>query len=418
MHFRSATCQPPAAERRPRPPRVTCLIDTLDQGGAQRQLSFLAVALAHRGHDVEIVTYLPTRFFDSEVEAAGIPIRRVAPRGKLRRAWAMRCAIRDRRPDVVIARLTGPNLYAELAGLPRRRFGLIVTEVVVPGDTVSLPLRLRLAAHGLADVVVTQTDHVRRLIVEAAPWLAGKVTVVRNGVNLTAFHPRDTATVPRPPATGVTRVLVLAGYRPQKNPLGMLTAMERLRSRAPDARVELDWYGSTGAAYGQDGAYRALRDAVQVRGLRDVFRLHGPARDTARLYGEASVVCLPSFYEGCSNVICEAAASGTPLIVSDVCDNRQFVIDGVTGFLADPHSPDTFADAILRFHGLPAEARDEMGRRARAHAEALFDPDRFTDSFVALIERVAPSRRAREATDRGSSRAVCPPPPTPTVGGR
>ena len=388
--------------------RITCLIDTLDQGGTQRQLSLLAGALARRGYDIEVVTYLPTHFFDQEVEAAGVPIRRLPPLGKLRRAWAVRRAIQLRQPDVVIACLAGPGLYAELAGLPRRRFGLIVSEVSVPGDTVRLSQRLRLAAHGLADAVVTQTDHVRRLLVEAAPWLAGRIAVIRNGVDLAEFRAREDENTSRNPEAGTTRVLVLAGYRPEKNPFGMLAAMEHLRRVAPDARVELDWYGSTGAAYGLDGTYQALRDAVRARGLEDVFRLHGPVRDAARLYGEASVVCLPSFYEGCSNVICEAAASGVPLVVSDICDNREFVLDGVTGFLADPNAPDTFADAILRFRRMSGAAKREMGRRARAHAEALFDPERFADSFAALIERVAPDRR--------SSASESPSPPTPAVG--
>ena len=275
--------------------RVTCCIDTLDQGGTQRQLSLLAGMLARRGYEVEVLTYLPTQFFDSDVEALGIPIRRLPALGRLRRALAVRRAIRARQPDVVIGYLAGPGLYAELAGLPRRRFGLIVYEPSIPGDSVRLPQRLRLAAHYLADAVVTQTDHVRSLLAGAAPELAGRIAVIRNGVDLTEFRARDDESTSRGLAAGSTRVLVLAGYRPEKNPFGMLAAMEHLRRAAPDARVELDWYGSAGAAYGLDGVYRALRDAVRSRGLDGVFRLHGPVRDTPSLYREASVVCLPSF---------------------------------------------------------------------------------------------------------------------------
>ena len=272
-------------------------------------MSMLAVLLAGRGYDVDVLTYLPTRFFDPVVEAAGVPILRLPPAGKLRRALAVRRALHTRQPDVVIAYLSGPGFYAELAGLPRRRFGLIVSEFVVPGDTVRLAHGLRLAAHRLADAVVTETDHVRRLLVPAAPWLAGRIVVIRNGVDLRTFRPSNSKDRSRRTAAGATRVLVMAGYRPQKNPFGMLAAMEHLRRVAPGARVELDWYGSTYVADGQDAVYRALRDAVRARGLEDVFRLHGAVPDGFRLYGEASLVCLPSFYEGCSNVICEAAAS-------------------------------------------------------------------------------------------------------------
>lgn len=363
-------------------------------------MSMLAVLLTRRGYDIEVVTYQPGRFFDPVVEAAGIPVRRMPlpPSGRFRRALAARRAIHAGRPDVVIAFLGGSSLYAELAGVPRRRFGLVVSEVSVPGNSVDMPQRLRLARHCLADAVVTQTDYVRRLLVEAAPWLDGKTAVIRNGVDLTAFSPRNVQAPSRWSADGITRVLVLARYQQEKNPFGMLEAMEHVRRARPAARVELDWYGATHVEE-RDDLYRALRDAVRARGLERAIRLHGPVRDVARLYREASVVCLPSFYEGCPNVICEAAASGVPLLVSDICDNHKFVLDGVTGLLADPHVPETFGEAILRFHGLSSDAKREMGRRARAHAEALFDPDRFADGYAALIERFA----CRRPSDRGSN---------------
>ena len=377
--------------------RVTCCIDSLGQGGAQRQMSMLAVLLARRGHDVDVLTYRLARFFDPVVQAAGVPVRRLPPSGKLQRAGAVRRALGERQPHAVLAYLPGPSVYAELANLPRRRFGLIVSEFMVPGYTVRPAHLLRLAAHRLADAVVTETHHVRRLLVQAAPWLADRTVVIRNGVDLREFRPRNGEEGSDRVADGPTRVLVMAGYRREKNPFGMLGAMEHLRRLAPGERVELDWYGSVSSSDGLDGVYQALNAAVQERGMQGVFRLHGAARDCAPLYQRASLVCLPSFWEGCANVICEAGASGVPMVVSDVGDNREFVIDGVTGFLADAHAPETIAGAILRFHRLSAAAKREMGRRARARAEALFDPDRFVDSYAALIEGVAVRRREARA---------------------
>ena len=401
--MRFGTCRAPVVEEGRRP-RVTCVVDTLDQGGAQRQLSMLAVLLARRGCDVDVVTYRRTRFFDSVVEAAGVGVHCLPKSGKLQRALAIRRAIRDRDPDVVVAYLAGPAAYVELAGLPWRRFGLIVTEYVVPGGAVRSGERLRLAAHRLADVVVTETEHVRRLITAAVPGLADRMVVIRNGVDLQQFRPGNREDVPDPASAGTagTRVLVLAGYRLQKNPLGMLAAMEHLRRVAPREQIGLDWYGATYIVDGVPGVYLELRKAVRERGLDGVFRVHEAALDAASLYRRAALVCLPSFWEGCSNVICEAAASGVPMVVSDVCDNREFVIDGVTGFLVDPHVPETIGEAILRFHGLSDAAKREMGRRARLHAEALFDPKRFFDSYAALIERVTDGRR------RGAARRPRP----------
>ena len=372
-----------------RPLRVTCFIDSLGPGGAQRQMSLLAVLLKRRGYDVEVLTYRPVRFFDADVEAADVPVRRVSS-GKLRRAFAVRQAIRRRDPDVVIAFLDGPNVYAELAGLPSRRFGLIVSERTGPHG-VSVRDLVRFTLHRLADVVVANSEYGRQFLAHTAPWLADKAEVIVNAVELARFHPSDAS---ERFSVAETSVLVLARYEPEKNPAGMLAAMEWIRRTAPGAPIVLDWYGRTYFVDGQPGplsrTYVHLEQDVRDRGLSDRFRLHDAVQDVVGLYSRASLLCLPSFYEGCSNVVCEALACGIPVVASDVGDNRSLVVDGETGFLCDPMVPRTIGEAILRFHELPARQKREMGRRARAHAEAMLAPERFASGYVALIERLAP----------------------------
>ena len=373
-----------------RPVRVTCLIDSLTAGGAQRQMSLLAVLLKRAGYDVDVLTYQPLRFFDAEVEAAGVPVRRVIT-GKWRRPVALRRAIRERDPHAVIAYLRGSSVYAELAGLPSRRFALIVSERtgvhgVSPGD------RVRFRMHRLADAVVTNSEHGARFLIRNAPWLAGKVEVIVNGVDLECFRPVEETVAD----IGVTRVLVLASYGPAKNPLGMLAAMVWLRRNAPRAQIVLDWYGRTHFIDGRPGPlsrrYLELQQRVRDQGLAETFRLHDAEQDAAALYRNASLVCLPSHWEGCSNVVCEALASGVPVVASDVGDNCKLVIDGETGFLCDPNVPRTIAEAILRIHHMATDEKRTMERRARAHAEALLSPERLATSYAALIERLVPQQ--------------------------
>ena len=370
-----------------RPIRVTCLIDSLTAGGAQRQMSLLAVLLKHRGYDVDVLIYQPLRFFDSEVEAAGVPVRRVTA-GKWRRPFAVRRAIRNGNPDVLIAFLDGPNVYAELAGIPWRRFALIVSERSAPPG-VSMQDRVRFSLHRVADAVVANSEQGRRYLLSNAPWLADKVEVIVNGVDLERFRPMEAPVAD----TGETRVLVLARYEPAKNPAGMLAAMEWLHRNAPAATIVLDWYGRTYFMDGHpgplSGGYLELQRAVRDRGLEATFRLHD-AEDAAALYRGASLVCLASHYEGCSNVVCEALASGVPVVASDVGDNRKLVIDGETGYLCDPKAPETIGEAILRIHDMPAGEKRAIGRRARAHAEALLSPQRLATNYSALIERLVP----------------------------
>ena len=47
--------------------KITCFIDNLSAGGAQRQMVMLATLLQEAGHDVTILTYYPDDFFLNEI---------------------------------------------------------------------------------------------------------------------------------------------------------------------------------------------------------------------------------------------------------------------------------------------------------------------------------------------------------------
>src|SRR5262245_53820687 len=137
--------------------RVTCLIDHLLSGGAQRQLCTLAAFLQRRGHDVTVWTYHSSEFFLPLLREAGVDYRRVASSSKAGRALALRRALRGGNQDVVLAFLEGPCFYAEMAGLPWRSWGLVVSErLAVPGSHRAR-LQWRRWLHRTADYVVTNS---------------------------------------------------------------------------------------------------------------------------------------------------------------------------------------------------------------------------------------------------------------------
>jgi len=60
------------------------------------------------------------------------------------------------------------------------------------------------------------------------------------------------------------------------------------------------------------------------------------------------ITVFPSREEAFPLVSLEAQASGTPVITTDLPAFRQSVINGVTGILIKPYSPQIFADAIIK----------------------------------------------------------------------
>ncbi len=68
-----------------------------------------------------------------------------------------------------------------------------------------------------------------------------------------------------------------------------------------------------------------------------------------KYYNQASCLVLPSYREGLSTILLEAAARKIPIITTDVPGCSDVVIDESYGFLCEPKSPQSLVDAMGRF---------------------------------------------------------------------
>jgi len=369
--------------------KISCLIDSLNSGGAQRQLCMLAVGLKQAGFEMEIFTYHPLDFFRPLIEQNDIPLQMVESGSKIQRIRAIRRAIRNSNPDIVISYLNTPNLLAELSGLPLRNFALIVSERNMEYGGKNLRSLRRFLLHLLADAVVTNSYAQAEFIKEKAPWLKSRLATIPNCVDLDRFRPAPPNPVQHQEST---RVLVLGRFEQQKNPLALLAALEILIGEYRRTDLVVDWYGNDffidGMPTTKSSLYLHLKEEIERRSLAGHFRLHPPERDVVKLYQSATVLCLPSLHEGCSNVICEAMACGIPVLASRVGDNALLVDDGVSGFIFSPDSPRDIADALVRFISLSPEDRMEMGRVSRNKAEANFSLDEFVAKYRGLFAKL------------------------------
>lgn len=109
----------------------------------------------------------------------------------------------------------------------------------------------------------------------------------------------------------------------------------------------------------------------------------GYSRDVERVYEQASVVCLPSYREGLSLALAEAAASGRPIVTTDVPGCRDTVEEGTTGLCVPPRDAVALANAIQ--HLLSDRIRlATMGQAARRFAESHFSVDDVVSAHFAL----------------------------------
>ncbi len=182
---------------------------------------------------------------------------------------------------------------------------------------------------------------------------AAKITVLRNGVDLMMFQPRDRAAARA--ALGVAGPVLLS--------VGLLTERKG-HHRIIDAMPELPGHTLLIVGDGPDRA--ALSARAAARGVSDRVRLLGPVphAELPRYYAAADMLVLASSREGWANVLLEAMACGTPVVASNIPGNPEVVQAPAAGVIMKENSAAGIARAV---HAL--DAARPTPEQTRAYAE-------------------------------------------------
>ena len=111
----------------------------------------------------------------------------------------------------------------------------------------------------------------------------------------------------------------------------------------------------------------------------------GFSTEVDKFIKDSSLVVVPSYTEGMSNVLQEALASGRPILASNIPGCKELCIDNVTGFLFEPQNSDSLRCAFERFFSLNNDQKIAMGKSGRKHVEDHFDRKKITNAYIDLI---------------------------------
>lgn len=273
-----------------------------------------------------------------------------------------RAILKRLRPDLVLTYTIKPNIYG----------GLVCRELHIPyavnitglGSAIEnggwlkrFVLALYKPALAGARVVFFENAGNRDTLVAAGVVPHGRDVVLSGaGVNLEDYPSQPY------PLEGAVRFLFVGRVMHEKGVDELFSAARRLK-RAYGDGVEVHVVGSF------EEGYKPLMEELEQTG---VVKYHGYQSDMKHFYAMADCVVLPSYHEGMSNVLLEAAASGRPLITSDIPGCREAVEDGVSGYLCPARDADALYAAMRRFAELPENWQAEMGRRGRMRMEQKF----------------------------------------------
>ena len=122
-----------------------------------------------------------------------------------------------------------------------------------------------------------------------------------------------------------------------------------------------------------DGPERErLARQVAALGLEDAVYMPGYIREPQALLEEVDLMVLPSHTEGLPNAALEALLMEVPVLATRVGGTPEVIVDGETGRLVSPRSPEQLAGAIQEFSDDSA-AWKQMALRGREMVKEKFD---------------------------------------------
>lgn len=357
--------------------RILCFIDNLGAGGAQRQMIYLAKMLKERGYEVKVITYQNILFYKPDLDSSHIAYENIdKASNRLFRIYYIWKTIRDHRPDCVISYLDTPCILScAIKLLTRARWRLLVSERNTT-QKLTLKERIKFWLYRIADRIIPNSYAQTDFIQNHFPELSNKTNPIINLVDLDKFRPAESFKK----RDDAIRIIVVASIAPSKNTKGFIRAVNSVKETCQKP-FTIDWFGVTAGDYFQE-----CLEMVKSYGLEDVLRLLPKTVNIESEYRRANWFCLPSFYEGTPNVICEAIASGLPIICSNVCDNMHYVRSGQNGYLFDPTSEDNMAHVLMTALNTSWQERSKMGEYSRRLAEKYFSRKRFGDQYCSAIE--------------------------------
>lgn len=116
----------------------------------------------------------------------------------------------------------------------------------------------------------------------------------------------------------------------------------------------------------------------------------GHRGDMHQVFRKCHIVCLPSYREGLPKALLEAAASGRPIVTTDVPGCREVVRHDDNGLRVPRGDSSALASALRRLIG-DAVLRRTLGARGRARAEAEFSLNSVIDQTLTLYREMLES---------------------------
>jgi glycosyltransferase involved in cell wall biosynthesis len=333
--------------------RVVHVITQLELGGAQQNTLFTLSQLDPFLFEPHLICG-PGGILDSEATAGNFKlhfceslVRDIHPAKDWKAYAEIKRLLRDLKPDIVHTHSSKAGVLGRLAATAAGTPVVVHTYHGFGFHNYQNPILFRsyLAAERIA---ARKTHHA--IFVSRANWSRAQQlgllkdcssSLIRSGVEIEPLvHPikhqklRDELGIP----VEAQIVGMVGCLKRQKDPLTFVEAADLISQELPETHFVL---------VGDGVLKQNVLRRVQTMKHGERFHLLGWRRDVADLLTNFDVLVLTSRWEGLPRVIPEATIAGVPVVASDIEENREAVVDGKNGLLAECTNSRDFSRKVI-----------------------------------------------------------------------
>lgn len=374
--------------------RIAFVIPTLDQSGAERQLTLLATGLPRDQFVIKVIALNRGGPFAEQLEAAGIEVEVIGKRFRFDvLTWVrLRSSLRAFRPDIVQAFLFAANSYVRLPGIRPKGCRAIVSERCVDSWKSGWQL-------WLDRKLVSRTAAMTANSVSVAEFYQGAgvprrlISVIPNAMpDQPSEYSRDQARQ----LLGLQSHHKVVGFvgrlAPQKRMKDVIWAFQLLHQVVENVRM---------VVIGEGPERDTLAEMARGLGCRDRIVFAGHRKDAYSLMSAFDAFVLASEFEGMSNSLMEAMNLGIPCVVSNIAPNLELVTHEQNGLTFPVGiSPDLTRALARIFQNTDLSKR--LGAAARQFILEHHSVNQLLQRHQELYQRVLSGGDARDALPAAS----------------
>jgi len=291
-------------------------------------------------------------------------------------------------PDVILQYTIKPNIYGSMAagmlGVP------VISNIsglgtVFLNDSLSSKIARLLykIALKVPKKVFYQNTHDRELFIRSNLVKEGKTDLLPgSGIDTEKFKPVDIEHKRK----DIVQFLFIARLVKDKGLVEYVEAARRITNAlGVHRKTEFCILGS----FYPGNPTAITEDEMQVWENEGSVKYLGTSDDVKSVITEADCIVLPSYREGLSRVLLEAASMAKPIITTNVPGCREVVDDGVNGYLCEVKDADSLAEQMEKMILLSDEERREMGRKGRKKVMNEFDEKivigKYQDAITSIL---------------------------------